>query len=64
MQEMKKSSRKALKSFEKDYNAIVKSHISSTSQPWLVAGKGDAFVKFSMYKEEQTIATTNTPFQA
>jgi hypothetical protein len=56
---MKKGNKKAVKdAFKKDYLAIVKDF--PANQQW--AGRGDAFVKFSLYKETPTIAVPNTTY--
>ena len=51
---MKKTAKKtAIKNFEKDYLAIMKDS-ASVSQQWV--GTGDAFVKFSLYEHQPTVA--------
>lgn len=51
---MKRTVKKtAIKSFEKDYLAIVKDS-PAVSQEWV--GTGDAFVKFSLYEHQPTVA--------
>ncbi len=52
-----KKSTNSEKSLERDYRQIVK----DTPTQW--ANRGDAFVKFSLYKDQPTIAKPYTTYQ-
>jgi hypothetical protein len=56
-----KSAPKSKKSFERDYRMIVK-EFSPVQQQW--SGTGDGFAKFSLDKQEHTIALPYTSFNS
>lgn len=56
----KRIKKKAEKSFEKDYFQIVKDS-QLVGQQW--TGTGDAFVKFSLYEHQPTVATPYTTLE-